>query len=49
MMEAVRTSETSADNHSTRQYNPEDSSEHVHGYQYSVKVEGTKCEVIHTD
>jgi hypothetical protein len=28
MMEAVRTSETSADNHFTRQYNPEDSSEH---------------------
>jgi hypothetical protein len=28
MMEAVRTSETSVDNHSTRQYNPEDSSEH---------------------
>jgi hypothetical protein len=28
MMEAVRTSETSIDNHSTRQYNPEDSSEH---------------------
>jgi hypothetical protein len=27
-MEAVRTSETSVDNHSTRQYNPEDSSEH---------------------
>jgi hypothetical protein len=27
MMEAVRTSETSVDNHSTRQYNPEDSSE----------------------
>jgi hypothetical protein len=26
MMEAVRTSETSVDNHSTRQYNPEDSS-----------------------
>jgi hypothetical protein len=26
-MEAVRTSETSVDNHSTRQYNPEDSSE----------------------
>jgi hypothetical protein len=25
MMEAVRTSETSVDNHSTRQYNPEDS------------------------
>jgi hypothetical protein len=28
-MEAVRTSETSVDNHSTRQYNPEDSSEHL--------------------
>jgi hypothetical protein len=28
MMEAVRTSETSVDNLSTRQYNPEDSSEH---------------------
>jgi hypothetical protein len=28
MMEAVRTSETSVDKHFTRQYNPEDSSEH---------------------
>jgi exonuclease III len=28
MMEAVHTSETSVDNHFTRQYNPEDSSEH---------------------
>jgi hypothetical protein len=28
MMEAARTSETSVDNHFTRQYNPEDSSEH---------------------
>jgi hypothetical protein len=27
MMEAVRTSETSVDNHLTRQYNPEDGSE----------------------
>jgi hypothetical protein len=27
MMEAVRTSETSVDNHFTRQYNPEESSE----------------------
>jgi hypothetical protein len=27
-MEAVRTPETSVDNHFTRQYNPEDSSEH---------------------
>jgi hypothetical protein len=31
MMEAVRTSETSVNNHFTRQYNPEDSSEqHTH-------------------
>jgi hypothetical protein len=29
MMEAVRTSETSVDNHFTRQYNPEHSSEHL--------------------
>jgi hypothetical protein len=28
MMEAARTSETSVDNHFTRQYNPEDISEH---------------------
>jgi hypothetical protein len=28
MVEAVRTSETSVDNQYTRQYNPEDSSEH---------------------
>jgi hypothetical protein len=28
IMEAVRTSETSVDNHFTRQYNPEDNSEH---------------------
>jgi hypothetical protein len=27
MLEAARTSETSVDNHFTRQYNPEDSSE----------------------
>jgi hypothetical protein len=28
MMEAVRTSETSVDNHFTRQYIPQDNSEH---------------------
>jgi hypothetical protein len=28
MIEAVRTSETAVDNHFTRQYKPEDSSEH---------------------
>jgi hypothetical protein len=33
MMEAVRTSETSVDNQFTRQYNPEDSSEHIQ-YRY---------------
>jgi hypothetical protein len=32
MMEAARTSETSVDNHFTRQYNPEDSSEHQKGF-----------------
>jgi hypothetical protein len=32
MMEAVRTSETSVDNNLTRQYNPEDSSEHQSHY-----------------
>jgi hypothetical protein len=31
MMEAVRTSETSVDDHFTRQYNPEDSSEQTKG------------------
>jgi hypothetical protein len=29
LMEAVRTSETSVENNFTRQYNPEDNSEHV--------------------
>jgi hypothetical protein len=50
MMEAVRTSETSVDNHSTRQYNPEDSSEqmlcfsvgcsqrHILTYSYNSKL-----------
>jgi hypothetical protein len=34
MMEAVRTSETSVDNHFTRQYNSEDSSEQQQQYLY---------------
>jgi hypothetical protein len=38
MMEAVRTSETSVDNHFTRQYNPEDSSEQ-HGCSVYVLYE----------
>jgi hypothetical protein len=37
MMEAVRTSETSVDNHFTRQYNPEDSSEY--GVLFEVRTE----------
>jgi hypothetical protein len=35
-MEAVRTSEASVDNHFTRQYNPEDSSEHLPAIVSSV-------------
>jgi hypothetical protein len=37
-MEAVRTSETSVDNHFTRQYNPEDSSEQLWGYKVEEKL-----------
>jgi hypothetical protein len=43
MMEAVRTSETSVDNHFTWQYNPEDSSEHqgcVYANGIAVLAEG---------
>jgi hypothetical protein len=36
MMEAVRTSETSVDNLFTRQYNPEDSSEHRKNICFSI-------------
>jgi hypothetical protein len=38
-MEAVRTSETSVDNHSTRQYNPEDSSEHYPELIFAVVID----------
>jgi hypothetical protein len=41
MMEAVRTSETSINNHFTRQYNPEDSSEHqqeLHNLYFSKNI-----------
>jgi hypothetical protein len=41
-MEAVRTSETSVDNHFTRQYNPEDSSEH-----HTHRRENLKSHVHH--
>jgi hypothetical protein len=38
MMEAARTSETSADNYFTWQYIPEDNSEAVIGYTTSFKA-----------
>jgi hypothetical protein len=38
VMEAARTSETSVDNHFTRQYNPEDSSEHNTGLHIKFMV-----------
>jgi hypothetical protein len=42
MMEAVRTSETSVDNHFTRQYTPEDSSEH----QVILKLSSYKVNIL---
>jgi hypothetical protein len=56
-MEAVRTSETSVDNQFTRQYNPEDSSEHhtrrrenlkSHTYQITINVENDLHLLAHT-
>jgi hypothetical protein len=43
MMEAVRTSETSVDNHFTRQYNPEDSSERHTRRRENLKSHKCKC------
>jgi hypothetical protein len=45
MMEAVRTSETSVNNHSTQQYNPEDSSEHHTRRRENLKSVTCKSEV----
>jgi hypothetical protein len=42
MMEAVRTSETSVDNHFTRQYIPEDNSEHHTRRRENLKSHGTE-------
>jgi hypothetical protein len=42
MTEAVRTSETSVDNHFTRQYNPEDNSEH-----HTRRRENLKSHIAH--
>jgi hypothetical protein len=41
MMEAVRTSETSGDSPFTRQYNPEDSSEH-----HTRRRENLKSQIV---
>jgi hypothetical protein len=46
MMEAVRTSETSVDNHFTRQYNPEDSSEHHTRRRENLKSHNQLHELI---
>jgi hypothetical protein len=43
MMEAVRTSETSVDNLFTRQYNPEDSSEHHTRRRENLKSHIVRC------
>jgi hypothetical protein len=43
MMEAVRTSETLVDNHFTRQYNPEDSSEHHTRRHENLKSQKETC------
>jgi hypothetical protein len=47
MMEAVRTSETSVDNHFTRHYIPEDNSEHHTSRRENLKSHKTKrvCKV----
>jgi hypothetical protein len=42
MMEAVRTSETSVDNHFTWQYIPEDNSEHK-DYYFEVPLNAITC------
>jgi hypothetical protein len=46
MMEAVRTSETSVDDHSTRQYNPEDSSEHECYIHYTQTFLGKQSKIL---
>jgi hypothetical protein len=43
-MEAVRTSETSVDNQFTRQYNPEDSSEHSSLMMEAVRTSETSVD-----
>jgi hypothetical protein len=45
-MEAARTSETSVDNHFTRQYNPEDSSEHHTRRRENLKSHFQKNSIV---
>jgi hypothetical protein len=45
MMEAVRTSETSVDNHFTRQYNPEDNSEHHLNSKLLLKIKTKRLSI----
>jgi hypothetical protein len=50
MMEAVRTSETSVDDHFRRQYIPEDNSEHHTRRRENFKSHKMKClEVVTTN
>jgi len=48
MMEAVRTSETSVDNHFTRQYIPEDNSEHHTRRRENLKSHMITTKLLHT-
>jgi hypothetical protein len=48
MMVAVRTSETSVDNHLTRQYNPEDNSEHHTRRRENLKSQTVIFHAEHT-
>jgi hypothetical protein len=47
MMEAVRTSETSVDNHFTRQYIPEDNSEHHTRHRENLKSSQKALVTVH--
>jgi hypothetical protein len=49
MMEAVRPSETSVDNHFTWQYNPEGSSEHLCPYSVEQRLQCGIVTTRHTD
>jgi hypothetical protein len=46
MLEAVRTSETSVDNHFTWQYTPEDNSEHHTRSRENLKSHNIRCDAL---